>query len=33
VYDWAAHFSGFWDKKLNALQAFLAKDTKAGKKR
>lgn len=26
VYDWTAHYSAFWDKKLNSLQDYLAKD-------
>jgi DNA-binding transcriptional ArsR family regulator len=31
VQDWTAQYSAFWDNKLNALSAFLAKDKKKKK--
>ncbi|MBN9485391.1 MAG: transcriptional regulator [Bacteroidetes bacterium 43-93] len=32
VYDWVAHYSNFWDKKLNALASFLENEKKQKRK-
>lgn len=33
VHDWTAYYSAFWDKKLNALQTFLASEKKTRKRK
>ena len=32
VVNWAERYSEFWDKKLSALQSFLAKEKRSGKR-